>query len=223
MRWGKRVLDRPILRDRIKDLIIQRILDGTYGPGDRIREMTLAAELGTSQAPVREAMRDLEAMRFIESIPYKGARVRLVTTDELAETYPVRATLEELAGTMAAAHADPELLANLGAELDAMRRCAQAGELHEQLLHDVRFHELIVEAAHNSVLLDAWRALRIEARTLVSVIKSDSDLMSIAETHQVILDAARAADPAALGRELRLHIEMFAESLFANAADSARS
>lgn len=217
------MLDRTVLRDRIKDLIIERILDGTYGPGDRIREMALATELGTSQAPIREAMRDLEAMRFIESVPYKGARVRLVTTAELAETYPVRATLEELAGTMAATHVDPALLDGLQLELDAMRRCAQAGELHEQLAHDARFHELIVEAAHNSVLLDAWRGLRIEARTLVSVIKSDADLVSIAETHQVILDAVRAEDPAALGRELRGHIEMFAARLFAHAETGAGS
>ena len=215
------MLDRTVLRDRIKDLIIERILDGTYGPGDRIREMALATELGTSQAPIREAMRDLEAMRFIESVPYKGARVRLVTTAELAETYPVRATLEELAGTMAAAHVDPDLLAGLQAELDAMRQCAQAGELHEQLAHDARFHELIVEAARNSVLLDAWRGLRIEARTLVTVIKSDADLVSIAETHQVILDAVRAEDPAVLGRELRAHIEMFAARLFAHAETAA--
>lgn len=217
------MLDRTVLRDRIKDLIIERILDGTYGPGDRIREMALATELGTSQAPIREAMRDLEAMRFIESVPYKGARVRLVTTAELAETYPVRATLEELAGTMAATDVDPALLDGLQFELDAMRRCAQAGELHEQLAHDARFHELIVEAAHNSVLLDAWRGLRIEARTLVSVIKSDADLVSIAETHQVILDAVRAEDPAALGRELRGHIEMFAARLFAHAETGAGS
>ena len=215
------MLDRTVLRDRIKDLIIERILDGTYGPGDRIREMALATELGTSQAPIREAMRDLEAMRFIESVPYKGARVRLVTTAELAETYPVRATLEELAGTMAATHVDPALLDGLQSELDAMRRCAQAGELHEQLAHDARFHELIVEAAHNSVLLDAWRGLRIEARTLVTVIKSDADLVSIAETHQVILDAVRAEDPAALGRELRGHIETFAARLFAHAETAA--
>ena len=157
------MLDRTMLRDQIKDLIIQRILDGTYAPGERIVEMTLAAELGTSQAPVREAMRDLEAMRFIDSIPYRGARVRHVTTEELSETYPVRASLEELAGSLAATRVDDDLIEALSAELDAMRECARAGELHAQLSHDARFHELIVEAAGNSVLLESWRGLRIEA------------------------------------------------------------
>ena len=202
-----------MLRDRIKDLIIERILDGTYAPGDRIVEMTVATELGVSQAPVREALRDLEAMRFIESLPYKGARVRHVTTEELSETYPVRASLEELAGTLAATRVDSALLDSLGQELRAMRACASAGDLHQQLSHDVRFHELIVEAAGNRVLLEAWRALRIEARTLVSVIKSDSDLPEIAETHTVIVQALGEGDPVRVGKEMRKHIELFARNL----------
>lgn len=204
-----------MLRDQIKDLIIQRILDGTYAPGERIVEMTLATELGTSQAPVREAMRDLEAMRFIDSVPYRGARVRHVTTEELSETYPVRASLEELAGSLAAAKVDDDLIEALGAELEAMRQCARSGELHEQLSHDARFHELIVEAAGNRVLLESWRALRIEARSLVSVIKSDSNLLEIADTHQVILEALRQRDPALVAKELRAHIERFGAQLAA--------
>ena len=87
-------LSRSVLREQIKEVIIQRILDGTYAPGDRVVELALVQELGVSQAPVREALRDLEAMRFIESEPYRGARVRQVTHKELTETYPVRAALE---------------------------------------------------------------------------------------------------------------------------------
>lgn len=209
------MLDRTMLRDQIKDLIIQRILDGTYAPGERIVEMTLATELGTSQAPVREAMRDLEAMRFIDSIPYRGARVRHVTTEELSETYPVRAALEELAGSLAATRVDDDLIEALSAELDGMRACARSGELHAQLSHDARFHELIVEAAGNSVLLESWRGLRIEARTLVSVIKSDSNLLEIADTHQVILDALKQREPVLVAKELRAHIERFGSYLTA--------
>src|SRR3712207_9391631 len=68
---------RPVLlREEIKERIVERILDGTYGPGERIVESAVAAEFGVSQAPVREALRDLEAMRFIESQPHRGARVR---------------------------------------------------------------------------------------------------------------------------------------------------
>lgn len=206
-------LDRTMLRDRIKDLIIERILDGTYGPGERILEMTIATELGTSQGPVREALRDLEAMRFIESIPYRGARVRAVTTDELLETYPVRAALESLAGSMAASMADDELFERLDAELEAMRECARLGDLHEQMAHDARFHEAIVEAAGNQVLLETWRSLRIEARTLVTVIRSDANLLEVAETHAALVSALRSRDPLLVATVMREHIEGYARSL----------
>ena len=193
-------LDKTSLRDQIKDLVVERILDGTYAPGDRVKELQLAHELGTSQGPVREAFRELEAMRFIVSEPYRGARVRLVTVEELAETYPVRAALEELAGNLAAPKADRNLLKALTAELESMRSYARAGNVHEQLSHDARFHELIVEAAGNQVLRDAWRGLRIEARTLITVIKAHSDLVEIAECHQVIIDAFNSSDPLAVGK-----------------------
>lgn len=206
-------LDKTMLRDQIRELIIERILDGTYKPGERIVELQLVGELKVSQAPVREAIRDLEAMRFVESEPFRGARVRLITTEELAETYPVRAALEELAGQLAASHVDDALLKALDGELAAMRKCAAKGQLHDQLSHDARFHEIVVEASGNRVLLDAWRSLRIEARTLVSVIKSDSNLEEIADTHQVIIDALRGGNPDEVGKDLRKHIERFGSSL----------
>src|SRR6201989_3043758 len=95
-------LSRPMLRDQIKDAILERILAGDYAPGERIVETRIAQEFGVSQAPVREALRELEQMRFIVSEPFRGARVREVTKEELAEITPVRAALEELAAREAA-------------------------------------------------------------------------------------------------------------------------
>ncbi len=200
---------RRVLRDVIKERIVERILDGTYPPGSRIVESPLAQEFGTSQAPVREALRDLEGMRFIESQPHVGARVRAVTSEELGQIYPVRAALEEVAGREAAVRMTDEILAALADELQAMRSAAEAGEVHEQLVHDARFHEIIVEASGNQVLLEVWRSLRVEARTLVSVIKADSNLRMIAEMHRPVLSALQSRDPDLAGKEMRAHIEFF--------------
>ena len=200
---------RRVLRDVIKERIVERILDGTYPPGSRIVESQLAQEFGTSQAPVREALRDLEGMRFIESQPHVGARVRAVTSEELGQIYPVRAALEEVAGREAAVRMTDEILAALAGELQAMRSAAEAGEVHEQLVHDARFHEIIVEASGNQVLLEVWRSLRVEARTLVSVIKADSNLRMIAEMHRPVLSALQSRDPDLAGKEMRAHIEFF--------------
>jgi len=202
-------LERTVMREQIKELIIQRILEGTYKPGERIVELQLVHELGVSQAPVREALRDLEAMRFIDTEPYKGARVRELSRADLAETYPVRAVLEELAGQMAAAQADAELLSLLDAEMESMRRAARDQDQHGLLMHDARFHELIVEAAGNSVLLDTWSGLRIEAVSLISLVTSHLDLVAIADTHLPILDALRERDADLTGKMMREHIATF--------------
>ena len=211
-------MDRPLrrdgaLRDQIKDVIVERILDGTYGPGDRVKESVLAAEFGVSQAPVREALRDLEAMRFIESQPHKGARVREVTVEELGQIYPVRAALEEVAGREAATRITEGHLAALTDELAGMRRAAAADDLHGLLVHDTRFHEIIVEASGNQVLLEVWRSLRVEARTLVSVLRGPSDLHAIAELHRPVLMAVQYRDPDLAGKEMRAHIEFFGSSV----------
>jgi DNA-binding GntR family transcriptional regulator len=208
---------RPVLlREAIKERIVERILEGTYGPGERIVESAVAAEFGVSQAPVREALRDLEAMRFVESQPHRGARVREVSTEELIQIYPVRAALEEVAGREAAPRITEDELALLGEELAGMRRAADAGDLHALMVHDTRFHEIIVEASGNQVLVDVWRSLRVEARSLVSALKSHSDLQSIAELHRPVLQAVQFRDPEFLGREMRAHIEFFGASVISH-------
>ena len=205
-------VSRVVLREQVKELILQRILTGDYAPGDRLVETRIAQELGTSQAPVREALRDLELLRFVESAPFKGSRVREVSDDELLEIYPVRAALEELAAREAAVKLDGKV-DELEAELAAMHRAADAGDLHEQVLHDVEFHRRIVEAAGNAILLDVWKFLRIESRTIVTALRTGMDGHEIAERHRPVLDALRDRDPDRAGSALRRHLEDYGEYL----------
>jgi DNA-binding GntR family transcriptional regulator len=205
-------VSRVVLREQVKELILQRILTGVYEPGDRLVETRIAQELGTSQAPVREALRDLELLRFVESAPFKGARVREISDEELLEIYPVRAALEELAAREAAVRLDGDV-ERLEAELDEMHKAADAGDLHEQVEHDVTFHRLIVEAAGNRILQDVWSYLRIESRTIITAVRTGMDGHEIAERHRPILEALRARDPERAGTTLRRHLEEFAELL----------
>ena len=73
---------RSNLREQIKDVILQRILDGAYEPGARLVETRIAQELGVSQAPVREALRDLDLLGFVVSSPFRGAIVRQISVEE---------------------------------------------------------------------------------------------------------------------------------------------
>ena len=202
-------VSRTVLREQVKELLLERILRGEVQPGGRLVETRIAQELGTSQAPVREALRDLELLRVVESEPFRGARVRAISAEEMAEIYPVRAALEEVAAREAARRLDSETDAALVAELEAMRAAAADGDVHGQVEHDVRFHRLIVEASGNRTLLEVWTSLRVEARTIMTLFKTGLDPAELAEMHQPILDALRTGDPDLAGRTVRDHVEGF--------------
>lgn len=72
---------RTVLREQVKDVLLERILRGELEPGERLVETRLARELGTSQAPVREALRDLELMRLVESEPFRGGDPKRAGTE----------------------------------------------------------------------------------------------------------------------------------------------
>src|SRR5512139_851338 len=94
-------ISRGVLSGQVKDHLLQEIMAGHYAPGSRIVETRVARELGTSQAPVREALRDLEALGVVELNAFRGARVRRPSAAELLEAFEVRAELESLAVQLA--------------------------------------------------------------------------------------------------------------------------
>jgi DNA-binding GntR family transcriptional regulator len=201
---------RTVLREQVKDVLLQRIVSGELEPGERLVETRIAQELGTSQAPVREALRDLELLRLVESEPFRGARVRVFGEEEIIEVYPVRAALEELAARLAAANMGGDVSA-LEAECEAMRDAVRRGDTNALAQHDIAFHRLIVEAAGNSVLEQCWKSLGVEGRITVSLYGTYMDPEEAAERHVQLVDAIRSETPSAAGREARKHVEVSAK------------
>jgi DNA-binding GntR family transcriptional regulator len=209
---------RTVLREEVKNVLLERILSGHYAPGERLVETRIAQELGVSQAPVREALRDLQSVRFVETIPFRGARVRAVSDAELLEVYPIRGALEEVAAREAAKRLKGDVTA-LEAELKAM---ADARDLREQVEHDVRFHQLIVEASGNSRLIETWASLEVEARTAITALRTGLTPHEAAAMHQPIVDALRRRDSRAAGRVIRSHVEHFGRMLAKTQASAGR-
>jgi DNA-binding GntR family transcriptional regulator len=202
-------ISRTVLREQVKDVLLQRIVSGELKPGERLVETRIASELGTSQAPVREALRDLELLRMVESEPFRGARVRGFGDDELIEVYPVRAVLEDLAAKEAAKRLDGDV-AVLEHEVEEMRAAAARGDVNALVRHDIGFHRLMVEAAGNPVLEQCWKSLGVEGRITISLYGTYVEPREAAEKHVPILEAIRARKPALAGREARKHVEEFA-------------
>ena len=85
------------LRQKIKEALLRRILGGHFHPGERLVELRIAEEFGTSQGPVHEALRDLEATGLVTALPRRGTYVAEVMSEGLREIYTVRGALEEQA------------------------------------------------------------------------------------------------------------------------------
>jgi DNA-binding GntR family transcriptional regulator len=202
-------------------VILQRIVDGAYGPGQRLIETQIARELACSQAPVREALRDLEQLGCVAYAPNRGCSVRAFSLDELLEAYPVRAVLEGLAAEQAASRIGEEQLAELAAHVADMRACAERGDAHEQARANVRFHATVVHAARNRTLLRQWNLLEPFARTYLTVARAHVDLQALAARHEPILDALRRGDAAAAGDAMREHLLEAAELLRQGEAEAA--
>jgi DNA-binding GntR family transcriptional regulator len=201
----------PPLRQRLKEALLRRIIGGHYRPGERLVELRLAAEFATSQGPVREALRELEATGLVVNRPRRGTYVSEVMADGLREIYAVRGALEEQATRRATARGSCDLAA-LQRSIDAMAGAAAAGDVPGVIEHSVAFHRAIMEAAGNRLLLNIWLSLRIETRSTITMLAEGLDLMEVARSHQPIVDAIASGDAERAARVAREHQDYF-ESL----------
>jgi DNA-binding GntR family transcriptional regulator len=203
---------RRALRHDVRDGIVRSIMAGELGPGDRLVEMHIAREYGTSQGPVREALRELEMLGFVTSEPHRGTYVRDPWHRGMLELYNVRGALEEAA----ARSATPRLqdrIAELQAEVDAMTAAADRDDAGGVVEHSERFHRLIVEASENQLLENVWSSLSIDDHTEITVISLSAPLRAVAVSHQPIVDAIASGDAEHAARVSREHQVWFEELL----------
>lgn len=202
-----RHLPRVVLSDRVKEYIIEAVLNGELKPGDRIVESSMARQLGVSQAPVREAIRDLVLLGFLETRPYKGTSVRSFTPDELWETYTVRAALESLAARLAATHLTEDDVTVLQNILDEMMEAARQQDRDILVKLDNKFHETILRISRNKTLHQLWKALQFGTWSIVTYRKSSYDPAYLAARHKELLEALKTRDPEKAMRAMQHHIE----------------
>jgi DNA-binding GntR family transcriptional regulator len=198
-------VSRLVLSEQVKDHLLQAILDGRYPPGARIVETRVARELGTSQAPVREALRDLEALGLVETSAFRGARVRRPGAEELLEAYVVRSQLESLAARLAVKTITDRDVDQMAGYLGEMRRAARADDARAEAMADAMFHGRLIELSGNATLHRVWRHLEPVSRTYITLVVPGADRHRIADLHQPVLDALRHRDAASATDSLDRH------------------
>lgn len=206
-------VEREVLSTQVKDRILTWILQGDLPPGSRLVETRLARQLGTSQAPVREALRDLASLGFIETKPYRGSWVRQPSKQELIEAIEVRAELEALAARLAATRKSETCVGDLERLMAGMTEAAERGDPHDHAVKNTQFHARIVDAAHNRSLKKLWSMLEPFGRTYITASADGIDLHWLSERHQGILDAIREGDATMAAERAKAHAEEVAAML----------
>lgn len=206
-------VEREVLSSQVKDRILTWILQGDLPPGSRLVETRLARQLGTSQAPVREALRDLASLGFIDTKPYRGSWVRKPSKDELIEAVEVRAELEGLAARLAATRRTEQCVRDLERLLAEMEEAAGRGDPHDHAVKNTQFHERILDAAGNKTLKRLWSMLEPFGRTYVTASAVGIDLHWLSARHEGILDAIRDRDSDRAEELAQTHAEQVAELL----------
>lgn len=207
------IVSRGVLADQVRDHLLERILSGRYPPHSRIVETGVARELGTSQAPVREALRALQAIGIVEISPFRGARVRRPTQRELLEAYAVRSALESLAARLAVPRLTDADLAELVADGAAMEAAALVGDGRAVADADARFHERIVAIASNRTLERTWRSLEPYSRTYISLVVPGADPEWSAHLHSPIIEALVRRDCDDVVRAIEAHFVEASENM----------
>ncbi|MFB7710059.1 GntR family transcriptional regulator [Streptomyces sp. NPDC056105] len=194
----KRVQPAASMADQVYTVLHESIMSGEYPAGYRLRIRDLAAEVGTSEMPVREAIRRLEEAGFAERVPHKGAVVKGLEPAELLHVYGVRTILEVEAARLGTARADEKCVDRMRTELDLMGRAMTDGAVTDYLDHDEKLLATLYEASGNPVLLTTIRGLWQQCRAYKTVgarsTLEQPDAGVLLHYQQLLVDAAAAGD-----------------------------
>jgi DNA-binding GntR family transcriptional regulator len=196
------------------EVIYQRIVEGTYQPGQRLIEQRLAEDLEVSRTPVREALRRLEAGGLIVVERNRGAVVREVSRSELIDLYELRARLEALAAERAAARATVEDLDSMEmavvkfASIVERAHDGDIGTVREIAEWNRRFHDSVVAAAKHQRLAEVLR-VTVDAPLVFRSFRGFSHVESARseQFHRLIFHAISDRDGQRASRLMQEHID----------------
>jgi DNA-binding GntR family transcriptional regulator len=211
---GAARLENLTLWERVHQHLRDEILANRLPPGTVLGEVALAASLGVSRGPVREALGRLAAEGLVTIRPRRGAVVSALTTEEFLEAYQVREALETLAMRLAVPRLGTEGVARMEAIVEEQRVHAKAGDVDAFFAANQAFHELIVETSGNRTLIEMHRQLvgHMGRYRMRSLDLRGSLERSVGE-HGAIVEAVRTGDAERAARLLGEHIRVPQERL----------
>jgi DNA-binding GntR family transcriptional regulator len=209
-------ISAPGLAETIAERLRAAIQTGVYPPGTRLPERPLAAELGVSHIPVREALARLAEEGLVEREPRRGARVAVLTARQLDEISSLRIVLEQFVARRVQQVWTPAIERQLQAVAREMLQAADRGDALRVVELDQRFHERLWQLAEHELLNELAAMVRRRVTSfLVSATRAlpPADLRDHALTHVALIEALASGDRARAEGETERHISLAAERI----------
>jgi DNA-binding GntR family transcriptional regulator len=198
------------LADAVAERLRKAIITGDLRPGERLSEPALAAQLGVSRSPVREALQILKADGLVEEYPNRSSYVWLPTENDVDEIFSLRTMIETLASEWLAEHLSAEDVADMEKIIEEQRQTVATNDLYAMMEVDKRFHEYICTRSNHSRLKDWWNQLMWQWEVLLYRrvrMHPEQVLFTVIEDHTAILDAIKSHNLARV-RELHRSINL---------------
>lgn len=201
---------RTTTAQQLADGLAERIMAGAFGPGDRLRESAIAAELGVARNTIREAVRILELTGLVRYEVNRGAVVIAPTRENVEALYTARERLETAA---VARTPRPEQLQAITTAFDDLVKAAKTGDRKKIVDRDLAFHQAIVAVLDSSRLDEFYAAMTKELRFYLTVLSKDETPDEVVAEHRVIVDAIRDGDRDRAVAEISAHIDTSVQRL----------
>lgn len=195
------------LRERVRDLIRERIVSGELIPGDRLVERVLAEEMGVSRVPVREALHLLKGEGFAQDVPRRGVVVTTLSPEDLDDLFDVRAALEVQCARLAAVRASDEEIVTLTRLADDAEAAVALGETERIATLNQAFHDALTAMAHNRLLAATLEPLEGRLHWILRQNRANSDSAhTLLAQHRELVIAIHARDEEAAASITARHV-----------------
>ena len=211
-------IEQTPLRRQVAERLRTAIVTGKLRPGSPLTETALAEQLQVSRAPIREAIQDLENDGLVETVAYRGKRVKPLTVREVTEIREMRQRFEVMA---------VRRIATSGIAVDAlwgpcraMEEAAERGDRDALIASDESFHRTLIELSDHHLLAQLWSGLYLRIHQIMALRNDqDVDLADIAGAHPPIVRALEAGDVECAVRLVTDHFDALADFDPASIAD----
>jgi len=206
--YGQQVVRKGrFLREQVYKKLKESILNVLLEPNQRLIEEKLAAEMGTSRTPVREAIQKLEKEGLIHKLPKGGFAVNVIADEEIEEVFGVRSVLEGYAAYLATMRATEEDLCAMESIVKRQEICLENGETDEVIRLNTDFHDMIYACAKSKKLLAIINDLRdFIFRYRLLILRYEGMASISIQDHKDMIALMRAKNARRVEKLVRKHI-----------------